>query len=790
MPKITTVSSVDERSYQDEFYSCLYGDNDKWKEYVNVDRSTDGYTEGILFEHKTNVTSYGEAKALSQAIIYLTRFNRDGVPVPRYVCLVSQEEEKIFVYDMKNYLPYINDIEQYANMQASKGIPNFQNRIGRRMMMIPYDLGSYAGMKDIASFVEKPAETLKVNITSHNVYGWSVYYYDHAKEFHQKPEKKAFFNELRNPSGALSSYIEPWTGDETDFRFIMDMLNDPMTQKRLGCFYTPPQYSKLSASLVRKAADRIIKAGKKDYVIIERAAGCGSLEMFLDDDGADMLSHVIVSTYELKEWMVLKDRFGSRVRYIIPPIPDSGLPDLNDEGFLRGANALTRDILDNENVMKYVNDEDCGIILLENPPFAETTNVEFQKRNEGKNASSWKQGFVVKEMKKEIKGVASNEMGNAFIWSAFKYFLRQPTDSYIVFSPVKYWKAQHLIQKKFMGGYAFNRKHFHAPTPACVMCAWWSNEDDKFTQEIELDAYDINDEHKVEYQGKVKVKQIHSLFSEKYYDLRKFKDDSYDGIACELNGLETRKTSLSVPKTHNKNIIGYLVTPGTGFDNARLTSRLTIGEMYNAHGFNLRTDNFLEKLPLFAASRYTDNCNDWKVMSMVMKSGDKAEQFEADVRNHKLDVFLCRCLIWTSLTHYAHMRSLYGSDGRFYRNELCLDEGTLASKTLNDFIASGYMLTDQEEELISKYRFLLEMVRSPDEDGRPKENYHPEYTYGLYQIDEEINLKDPVNIGNGKTRNRPRYGDMDNLIKEIKKLLKQYYIDNLVDTLFEYEFLK
>ena len=145
-----------------------------------------------IHKHKTNVTSYGEAKTLSQAIIYLTRFNRDGLPVPRYVCLVSQEEEKMFVYDMKNYLPYINDIEQYANMQASKGIPNFQNRIGRRMMMISYELGSYAGMKDIASFAEKPAETLKVNITPRNVYGWSVYYYDHAKEFHQKPEKKAF----------------------------------------------------------------------------------------------------------------------------------------------------------------------------------------------------------------------------------------------------------------------------------------------------------------------------------------------------------------------------------------------------------------------------------------------------------------------------------------------------------------------------------------------------------------------------------------------------------------------
>ena len=790
MPKITTTVTADEKSYQEEFYSKLYGDNDKWREYVCVDRSTDGYTDGILFEHKTNVKSYGEAKALGQAIIYLARFNRDGVPVPRYVCLVSQDEKKVYVHDMSNYISYINDIEKYANLQASKGIHGFQ--AGQRLMMIDYDLGSYAGMKDIALFVEKPPETLKVTITPHNVYGWSTYYYDHARDFRQKPEKKAFFNELRSPTGTLAGCIEPWTGKETDFRFIMDMLNDPMTQKRLGCFYTPPQYAKLSAGLVKKAAERIIRAGKKDYVIIDRCGGCGSLEMFLDDDGADMLSHVIVSTYELKEWMVLKDRFGSRVRYIIPPIPDEGLPDLNDEGFLRGANALTRDILDNENVMKYVNDNDCGIILLENPPLSETTNIEFQKRNEGKKASSWKQGFVVEEMKKHVSGAVSNEMGNAFIWSAFEYFLRQPTDSYIVFSPVKYWKAQHLVRKKFMGGYAFNRKHFHAPTDACVMCAWWSNEDDLYAQEIELDAYDINGEHKAEYQGKIKVKQIHSIFSEKYYDLRTFCEDATDGIACNLDGTVVNDESkkVRIQKIYNTNILGYLAVDASGFDSPRLHSCLTIGAKFNGNGFFLRSDNFLEKLPLFAASRYTDNCNDWKIMSMVMKSGDRAEQYEADVRDHKLDAFLCKCLIWTSLTHYAHMRSLYGSDGRFYRNELCLDEGTLASRTLDEFITSGYRLSAQEEELISKYKDLLRMVRTPDEDGTPKENYKEEYAYGLYQIDEEINLKDEIKDGSGKTKYQYRYGDMNNLIKDIKALLKNYYMENIADTLFEYEFLK
>ena len=32
--------------------------------------------------------------------------------------------------------------------------------------------------------------------------------------------------------------------------------------------------------------------------------------------------------------------------------------------------------------------------------------------------------------------------------------------------------------------------------------------------------------------------------------------------------------------------------------------------------------------------------------------------------------FLLKNLLWCSLTHYSHMRSLYGSDGRFYRNEI------------------------------------------------------------------------------------------------------------------------
>lgn len=35
-----------------------------------------------------------------------------------------------------------------------------------------------------------------------------------------------------------------------------------------------------------------------------------------------------------------------------------------------------------------------------------------------------------------------------------------------------------------------------------------------------------------------------------------------------------------------------------------------------------------------------------------------------------------------------------------------------------------------------------------------------------------------------------KYGDLNNLIKDLKGMVKTYYLNNLVDALFEYEFLK
>ena len=782
MAVIANLINTDEKTWQGEFYRNLFGDV---YDGITVDRSTDGYTRGILFEHKTNIQSYGESKALGQALIYLTRFNRDGIPVPAKICLVGQEEQKCYIYNTENYMHIINNIPKYANMKASDGIPGFS--AGSRTELISFDMSNARGMSEILKFVQHAPHTVKVDINVHNVYGWATYYYNHAAEYKQKPEKKKFFEELRAPKGTLEAFVNPWEGLETDFKYIMDMLNDPMTQKKLGAFYTPPAYAKKASELVKKAIERVPEGN--DYVIIDRCAGTGNLEMFLDDGDEDILSHVIVSTYELKEWMVLKDRYYGRVRGIIPSVPANpdDLPNLNDEGFLSGANALTRDIVENSEIRRYVDDPKCTIILYENPPYAETTSIEFQRRNEGGNATTWKHGYVVEEMKKEVSGTATNEMGNAFIWSAFKYFLRQPTDSYIVFSPVKYWKAQHLINKKFMGGFGFNRRHFHTNIDACIMVAYWSNENSN-VNEFFIEGFDIDENGNYVDCGNLDVRRIHGLAS-KYYDNRMFEDDTEDGIAVSLKGDELPAGKPHrVKALYNDNIVGYMVVMQSGFDNPDLNSGLTVAGRYDGNGFFLRNDTWLSKLPIFAASRYCTYNRTWTERARVMKSSDKKVLFEHDLSSGTLDEFIKRCLIFTCFEPQNHCRSFIGSDGRFYKNELCFDnldgKKTLAREKLNEFITKGYKLSDEEQAMFDKWKAIMEKVHETDE-------YKPVFNYGLYQIEEEINIKVQQGVKKDGSPNMvTKYGDLNNLIKDLKNMVKNYYLDNLVDTLFEYEFLK
>ena len=774
---------MDEKTYQSNFYYMLF--DDEWEQIVNIGRNTDGFTEGILFEHKQNLNTYGHAKALGQAIIYLSRFNRDGIPVPRYTCLVSQEDEICYFYDNNFYIDYINNIEAYAQLTASKGIKELSSIIeGSLINTIKYDFEEYDTIKTLYNYINKiDKHFVKVNINNLNVVGWSKYYYNHCGR--GKAKKIKFFEELKKPSTVLKLYINPWEGKETDFRFIMDMLNDPAEQKKIGAYYTPIEYAEKACELVIKAIKRVPKGN--DYVIIDRCAGTGNLEWclndYIEDCGDDLLSHVIVSSPELKEWEVLKERIGNKVRHLLPE-----KIEVSENGYLVGANALDKDFLDNPIIKQYIDNPKCSIILFENPPYAQGSSITNQMEKIGKDACEWKNSYIVQMMKKEISGTPSNELCNAFIWSGFKYYMRQPTDSYIVFAPPKYWKYHNLVNKKPIDGYGFNRQFFHA-SASLISCIGWTNIDANIEQII-LHAYDIKDENNgggVSYNQDIILSRMHSIHSEQYYDFRRFDNDENNGIVVECDGSEdtaitkanNKKIRITAAhKLYNENIIAYMISKGSTLDTPGLNSNLLIATRYDEHGCYLRNDNFMQYLPAFAASQFLNNQKNW-IYSCYGGSADGAEHYWADVKNGKLNNFLLKVLFWCCITHYTHMRSQFGSDNRLYQNQICLDRGTIASKIFAKAQKEGFEFNETEQELFNDYHKLMTMVRNVEE-------YNPDFTYGIYQIEEEID----TTYKNKAGKVIHNHGDIANLIKTIKEKAKKYYVDEIAPVLMKYEFVK
>ena len=732
-----------------------------------IANNNDGVLNGNLIEFKLSVKDLNEV--LFQCIKYLSALRIKGTPVPANIVIVDLNSTKSYLYKSENYLEFI---EKIYNGGASKNNSGF---IGGEPEQI-FDYSKSIETENLIA-VLKENDFTKIHIDENCIVGWASAFYK-VKPTARKEDflgdekgKHKTIGEIRNPT-VFKDYIYAYEGEtNVKFNYLMDKLNDTILKKNLGAFYTHPLYAQKAAELVRKAIDRVPEGN--DYIILDRCAGTGNLESALTDEE---LKHCIVSTIEYYEYKVLQELIGSKVKAIIPPTETK---ETFNAGLVNGADALSKEYVENEVIKQYIDNPKCTIILFENPPYAETTSIEHQKSGKGKESSAWKQSYVVTEMKKEVKGTVSNDLGNAFIWSAFKFYLRQDTDSYIVFSPVKYWKAQHLINKKFLDGYAFNRRHFHTNIDACIMCALWSNENSD-VKEFEIKGFDINEkENCLLEEVKLPVKQCFSLFSEKYYDKRKY-EDTADGVLLDFDGTEIGKDRTSISQTpyFNSNILAYLAVKGANFDNPDASVHLLRTGEYDGHGFYVRTTNYMQSLPMFAASRYITYNREWTERARIMKSADKAETFFADAKNGKLNNFFLKCLLFTCIEMQNHCRSFTGSDGRFYRNELCLDTTngeTIASKDIKNLKAN-----ETEKTILELYSTLLNHVKETKE-------YRKELTYGIYQIFAEIDTSYTDEI-TGKTvyNNIQVHSDL----QAMKELCKNYYNSEIVPILFEYEFLK
>ena len=635
------------------------------------------------------------------------------------------------------------------------------------------------------------------------------------------------------------AYIYPWKGDEKDFKYIMDLLNDTQHKKELGAFYTPPAYCRKATELVRKAIKQI-PAGH-DYIILDRCAGTGNLEEFLtnkevDDitiseldsfidktlkakylqDKADIittfyskrnfnaitvgelekhktklslhdyifdneLSHAIVNTYELKEWIVLNERIGDRVKLIIPPYQEVDNKEALVEGgdalsaqFVTGQTSLgiTKEYNDSiETLLSYVKDKKTNIILLENPPYRDSSAANTDNTT---NRSS-KGSFVFEEMKKDLKNLANSnistarDISNQFIWSGWKHYLTKPDDYFVLFSPIKYWKSLGLGEKKFTDGFLFNREHFHAG-PSAISCILWKNVDDS-REKLVFKTFDIDtkgtleqkDDEVVRLQD-TEIKKARTTLTP-YFEKRTFKDDTKDGIYLDPSGNEVKRAT-STTANANKNIIAYMFAGGFSVDVKHIA--LVRTTIFNGRGFYLRADNFIDKLALFAAKLYPQK--NWYERDVYFTTADGGDRYLADKN------FLKTCFIFACLSQRNHCRSFEGSDGRFYKNELCFDKTALASGKLKT-----YKLTNDEQDLLNTFADMLAKAKKT-------KAYNAKYTYGTYQIDDELNTRHKNDDGNDEWIYD--YPELNTAINSLKTKLAKYYETIIQPKLFEYELLK
>ena len=723
--------------------------------------NTDGVYNGNIFEFKLSINN--TQQVLFQAIKYLSRLRITGNPVPKNVLLVSLNQTKVYVFDSGDYF---DEIHQIYYGGASK------NNEGFSIKKQPKEF-NYSNMVDADKILKllKESYFTKIKIDEDCIVGWAERFYGEnpsAKKSDYLDDKDG--GEIRKPI-KFKDYILPFK-EKTNikFKYLMDKLNDNLIKKELGAFFTPPAYAKKALELVREAIKLVPKGN--DYIILDRCAGTGNLQAELSDEE---LSHTILSTYEYYEYKVLLERFNGRVRHIIPPTED------NVEfsaGFVVNADALSQDFINNEIIRQYIDNPKCTVILFENPPYSDTSAVEFTDEK-GQKKTDRKNKYVSQEMRKELESLnnsnisSAREITNLFIWSGLKYYLRQPTDSYVLFSPVKYFKSIGLVNKYFKDGFLCNRQHFHA-SPSSISVIWWQNKEKEQSNFIfpafDIDnnqTIDIKDDKIVDIKIDVEVKKVKNTLLP-LFEKREFKNDIETKVWCESDGTEAKNRKCDGTSIYNENILGYMTAKGflIGPSNFSLTRQI----LYNARGFYLRTDNYLDKLPLFAAKLYPQER--WYERDVYFTTGDGGDTYTKDKD------FLKSCFLFTCLSRYNKCLSFTGSDKRFYKNELCFDNNTLASEQLGKF-----KLNSDEKELIKVWESVLAEVKK---EAKNMKKYNKKLAYGSYQIEMELNTskKDDNNkiIYDYPTLN----GELENL----KKKLKSYYSKYITPKLFEYELLK
>ena len=638
---------------------------------------------GSLIEFK--VVAKSNSDVFNQMKRYIRAYNARGLSLPKYGVYIVTESQKYTVFNLE-YETYCEDAVICSNLD------------------LVVDLERRASNAD--SWINN-TETQKGWIDENSIVAYNDIYFSSRGKSRKK--KDDFIAELANPT-ILNIKPYEWQPDGDMERKLLDCLGSAELKKRLGAFFTPEYAAIQSTKYVRNIIRNLSE--DEDYVIIDRCCGSGNLEQFFTEEE---LSHCILSTMVFAEKTTLKGLYEGKVKAILP------LDETTDsDGCMPSGDALSEEFNDGLSTVLEICRRDAEsrgkklvVIGLENPPYSESHD---------KTTSNTSDNFITREMKKEVKGRATNDLANKFIWSGFNWFF----DYYVVYSPIKYWKSQHLVDKKFLEGSIVNRADFHATEGGISVIAWKNEDVDN--EHIILQAT-VNNEVR-----DVVVNKIHNFI-----------------------------TSVLPERTDGADIFFY---NGSAFDHKK--SYLVNYEVPQA-GSALRMFNIDEELkkylPLFVANCYT--CKDFTEKEIIMKSGDKGTLYQEDRE------FLEDCFLWCCLTD----RNKCISD-RTRQNEMALEQNSKADQIVD-------RTKDHRMKLICEWRNVITQAKACEEYNP---NY--KYGLAQIISDIDINIDTAIIDKNGNFLKKKKNQGLDDAIISLKTELKKFYSDYLEPKLFEYELLK
>lgn len=165
---------------------------------------------------------------------------------------------------------------------------------------------------------------------------------------------------------------------------------------------------------------------------------------------------------------------------------------------------------------------------------------------------------------------------------------------------------------------------------------------------------------------------------------------------------------------------------------------------------------------------------EWYTKDVYVTSSDGGDAY-----THDAD-FLKSCLLYTGLSNQNKCLSFDGSDGRYYRNELCFDT------TNGDTVASADLakmtLDTDETELVELWNRILD-------EAKKTANYDSRLTYGVYQITKELNTAKTAGKGKNK-KTVYDYPVLNGYLDTLRAMLKAYYKSHITEKMFKYELLK